>query len=286
MKACASLLLMAGALPFVSWADTMVGGETTYETKKGDCLQLISAKVGLDWQVIARANGLSAKDLCKVGASLTFDNRKIIPKIVDNGIIVNIPDRMLYLFREGKLFSYFPVGLGSPAFPTPTGSFVILRKDKNPTWYVPKAIQQEMERKGQVVKTIVPPGPENPLGRFALYTSISGILIHETIWPTTVYQWRSHGCIRVLPANMEDRFFQEVEKGLPGEILYKPISVAVSGEGRVYLQVSRDIYKRMQSMEDEAKSEIERQGLSAKVDWNRVKRLIKVKSGFAEDITL
>jgi L,D-transpeptidase ErfK/SrfK len=286
MKAYVWFLLVATALPAVAWAGTMVGGDTVYETQKGDCLRLISAKVGVEWQIIARTNGIDSKDVCKVGASLGLDNRKIIPKVVDNGIIVNIPDKMLYLFKEGKILSYFPVGLGSPDFPTPTGSFTIERKDKNPTWHVPKAIQIEMEKKGKVVKAIVPPGPENPLGRFALYTSLPGILIHETIWPTTVYQWRSHGCIRVLPSVMEDGFFDNVDKGMVGEIIYRPVSVAVSLDGKVYLQVSRDIYKRMQSTEDEARREIEKQGLSHRVDWNRVKKSIREKSGVAEDITL
>jgi L,D-transpeptidase ErfK/SrfK len=263
----------------------MVGGETTYLTQKGDCLLLASARVGLDWQIIARENGISPKNQCKVGASLSFDNRKIVPEVVENGIIINIPDRMLYFFKEGKLFSFFPVGLGSRDFPTPTGSFVIVGKERNPTWYVPKSIQEEMERKGQVVKEVVPPGPENPLGRFALHTSLPGILIHETIWPTTVYQWRSHGCIRMLPENMEAGFFDEVDRGMSGEIIYKPVNVAVSEEGKIFLQVDRDIYRKIASMEEEVRAEIEQRGLSDRVDWAKVERLIRRKSGVAEDIT-
>jgi L,D-transpeptidase ErfK/SrfK len=280
------------ALPFISLlfpsivaADMMIGGDISYPTRKGDCLLLIGAKVGVDWQVIARENRIEPQNQCRVGTPLAITNRKIVPKIVENGIVVNVPDRMLYFFKDGALVSFFPVGLGNLEWQTPVGSFAIVGKEHNPAWHVPKSIQREMERKGQPVKELVPPGPDNPLGRYALKTSLPGILIHETIWPTTIYQWRSHGCIRVLPENMEAGFFELVEKGTPGEIIYQPVSVAVSEQGHIFLQVDRDIYKVVKSMEDEARTEIEKRGLSGKVDWAKVENVIKQKTGIAEDVT-
>ena len=271
--------------PSLVAADMMVGGDISYPTQKGDCLLLISARVGVDWQTIARGNRIDAKNQCKVGAQLAITNRRIVPKVVENGIIVNIPERMLYFFKDGTLASFFPVGLGNREWMTPVGRFVITGKARNPTWHVPKSIQREMGRKGQPVKETVPPGPDNPLGRYALTTSLPGILIHETIWPTTVYQWRSHGCIRILPENMEAGFFDLVDKGTPGEIIYQPVSVAVSEEGRVFLQVSRDIYRVVKSMEDDARTEIAKRGLSDKVDWTKVAYVITQKTGIAEDVT-
>jgi L,D-transpeptidase ErfK/SrfK len=272
-------------LPSLVTADMMVGGNITYPTQKGDCLLLISAKVGVDWQIIARENRIDGRNQCKVGAPLTVTNRKIVPKVVENGIIVNIPDRMLYFFKDGTLVSFFPVGLGNREWMTPVGRFVIVKKEGDPTWHVPKSIQREMLTKGLPVKEIVLPGPDNPLGRYALTTSLPGIMIHETIWPTTIYQWRSHGCIRVLPENMEAGFFELVEKGTPGEIIYQPVSVAVSEDGRVFLQVDRDIYRMVKSMEDEARTAIEKRGLSDKVDWAKVGNVIRQKTGIAEDVT-
>jgi L,D-transpeptidase ErfK/SrfK len=271
--------------PSVVAADMMVGGDVSYPTQKGDCLLLIGAKVGVDWQIIARENRIEPKNQCRIGAPLAITNRKIVPKVVENGIVVNIPDRMLYFFKDGTLVSFFSVGLGTREWQTPVGRFVIVGKEHDPTWHVPRSIQREMAKKGQPVKEIVPPGSDNPLGRYALTTSLPGILIHETIWPTTIYQWRSHGCVRVLPENMEAGFFDLVEKGTPGEILYQPVSVAVSEEGRVFLQVDRDIYKVVNSMEDEARTEIEKRGLSEKVDWTKVENVIKQKTGLAEDVT-
>jgi hypothetical protein len=88
---------------------------------------------------------------------------------------------------------------------TPSRTFTITGKERNPLWYVPESIQWQLHVEGKPVLKVVPPGPDNPLGRFALYTSIRGIAIHETIWPTTVFQFRSHGCIRVLPEHLRVR---------------------------------------------------------------------------------
>ena len=143
-----------------------------------------------------------------------------------------------------------------------------------------------MVRKKQPVKEVVPPGPDNPLGRYALQTSLPGILIHETIWPTTIYQWRSHGCIRVLPEDMESGFYDLVDKGTSGEIIYQPVSAAVSEEGRVLLQVDKDIYRMVKSLDDVVTQEMEKRNISDKVDWIKVKNVIKQKSGVAEDVTL
>lgn len=280
-----SLAFFLVLLPCVSAADMFIGGRTIVSAKRGDSLFLISARLGVDWQIIAKENGFDPKKVCCVGQQFSVNNLRIVPKIVHDGIIVNVPDRMLYFFQNGELVDAFPVGLGLPKeeWQTPIGPFIITRKTTNPTWFVPKSIQDEMEKKGQVVKTIVPPGKDNPLGRYAIHMSLENILIHETIWPTTIYQWRSHGCIRVGPEVVEG-FFNQVEIGMTGEIIYQPISVAVR-EGRVFLQVARDIYKKIPSMDTEVQIKIEGRGLTNSVDWVKVQDVMKKKTGIAEDVT-
>ncbi len=183
----------------------------------------------------------------------------------------------------------FPVGLGMPqcdrtaCWRTPVGAFTVTRKVRNPTWHVPGSMQQEMARKGEEVLAVVPPGPDNPLGRFAVHLSLRGILIHETIWPETVYTLRSHGCIRVHPAHMET-FFEEVEPGTPGAIIYETVKAAAE-DGRVYLEVHRDAYQKGMDQAAEARAQIESLGRSGTVDWAKVEEVVKRKSGRAEDVT-
>ncbi len=228
--------------PSGSHADIFIGGETDYAIQQGDSLILIGSKLGVNWQTIARENQVDLGKPLKIGRTLKVNTRKIVPKVTETGIIVNIPDRMLYYFKEGKLASAFPVGLGRPDWETPTGVFTIKGRERNPTWHVPLSIREEMATKGERIETTVLPGPDNPLGRYALRTSISGVLLHETIWPTSVYQFRSHACIRIMAEHME-KFFQDVRVGTQGEIIYEPVKVALTPEGR---HISRSAPGRLQ----------------------------------------
>ncbi|MBA4389794.1 MAG: hypothetical protein C0399_02520 [Syntrophus sp. (in: bacteria)] len=271
-------------------ADMVVGGETTYVVQKGDNLQLVGARHGVFWKAIAANNNLDIKQPLTEGTIIKLNTRRIVPRVVDDGIIINIPDRTLYLFKGGNLTS-FPVGLGLLAkteisdWRTPTGKFHIVSKRKDPTWYVPESIQLENAMKGKEVEESVPPGPKNPLGKYAIETSLPGLLIHATIWPASVYRYMSHGCIRVLPEQME-QLYPMVDIKTKGEIIYEPVKLAVTDNGRVYLEVRTDVYKKHSSIREYVKKTIETRGISDKVDWQKIDKLIKNETGVAEDVTL
>jgi len=270
---------------------SVVGNVGEYTVVKGDTLRLIGSRLGVSWQDIARDNNMDLKAPMKVGQKLKVDTRKIVPRTISEGIIVNIPDRTLYYFRGGRVERTLPVALGMPdwrgmtQWRTPTGEFTIMAKQKDPTWHVPRSMQWKMEREEKPVKSIVPPGPDNPLGRYAMTTSIPGVVIHETIWPTSINRYQSHGCIRLLPEHMES-FFGEVERGTRGEIIYQPVKVAVTDQGKVLVQVHRDIYGKVKDYPAEAKRMIESLGVGAKVSWPRLEQLLQEKTGRVEDVTL
>ena len=272
-------------------ADLVIGGISQYTVRKGDRLELIGARMGVYWKNIAKENNLDPDAKIPPGQQITVTNRKIVPRVVEDGIIVNIADRTLYLFKKGKLTTAYPVGLGLPVendigdWRTPTGKFTIISKRKNPTWYVPESIQMEMAARGKPVEESVPPGPKNPLGRYALKTSIPGVLIHETIRPASVYRYQSHGCVRVLPENME-KLFEEVETGTKGEFIYEPVKLAVLEDGKAYLEVRTDTYRKLGSTRDKVWKQIGERGLTGKVDQARVEQIIKDQSGIAEEITI
>jgi len=277
--------------PVLSSAGIIIGGETVYSVVTGDTLERIGARLGINWRTIVKSNNLDPEKPLQKGQKLKVNMTKIVPTILQNGIVINIPDRMLYFFKDGALADSFPVGLGKPPkkgcanWSTPKGPFAITGKQKNPAWYVPESIQKEMEEEGKPVKTFVPPGPDNPLGKYALKTSIPGVLIHETIWPGSVYQFRSHGCIRVMPGHME-KFFDEVEINTPGELIYVPVKVAISDQKRIFLEVHKDSYGNVKDLKAEAITLIENLGVSEKVNWQKVDIMLKEKSGTAKDITL
>lgn len=66
-------------------------------------------------------------------------------------------------------------------------------------WIVPKSVQEEMLRIGKPVVTFVLPGRDNPIGRDWIELNFGSLGIHGTNAPSSVYQFRSHGCIRLYP---------------------------------------------------------------------------------------
>jgi lipoprotein-anchoring transpeptidase ErfK/SrfK len=273
-------------------SEKLVGTSSKYSVVKGDNIRLIAAKLGVSQQHLIKKNRLDPKAYLKIGQKLIYNNRKIIPQRMKNGIVVNIPDRTLYFFKQGKLAVSLPVALGVPVksdkydWKTPTGKFRVTAKMKDPTWHVPPSIQSEMDDRGKDVITSIPPGSDNPLGKFAIKTSIPGILIHSTTKPWSIYSFASHGCIRVYPEQMEE-FFKEVKVNTPGEIIYKPVKLAVTEEGRVFLEVHRDVYgKSKNGLASEARRLIEKKNLSKQVNWLKVESIVRHTSGIAEDISL
>jgi L,D-transpeptidase ErfK/SrfK len=269
----------------------MVGKQFVYIVKRHESLRMIGAKLGVGWRTIARENGLDPARPLESGRVLVINSRRIIPKTLQDGILINIPDRTLYLFKDNRLEKAVPVAVGMPAYEeygdwrTPTGRFRITAKMKNPTWHVPPSIQSEMKEDGKKVLTVVPPSSSNPLGKYALKTSLSGILIHSTTNPESIYNFASHGCIRVHPNRMEE-IFPEIPLHARGEIVYQPVKLAFLDDGRVFIEVHGDIYKRYKKLADVAKELITRNGAEQRVDWDKVRAMLRRKSGIPEDVTL
>jgi lipoprotein-anchoring transpeptidase ErfK/SrfK len=272
-------------------SEKLVGQSSIYTTVAGDTIRLVAAKLGVSRQQIISMNQLDPKAHLKTGQKLRYNNRKIVPQRMQDGLVINIPDRTLYYFKKGKLAVSIPVALGVAVktskydWKTPTGKFKITAKAKDPTWYVPPSIQSEMEEQGKEVITSIPPGPSNPLGKYAFKTSIPGILIHSTIKPWSIYSYASHGCIRVYPTQMEE-LFKEVSVNTPGEIIYRPVKLAVTEEGRIFLEVHQDIYGKSTGLAKEARLQIEKQNLAERVDWDKVDMVLRKKSGIAEEVSL
>ncbi|HEX2964265.1 MAG TPA: L,D-transpeptidase family protein [Syntrophorhabdaceae bacterium] len=270
-------------------ADMLIGEQKTHVVQKDETLLSVGAQYGVFWKTIARENGITADQPLVPGSILKINTRRIVPKLVGNGIVINIPDRSLYFFKDGQV-TFFPVGLGvltktnTSDWRTPTGNFYVTSKRKNPTWHVPDSIQLENFIKGKSVEERVPPGPKNPLGKYAIETSIPATLIHETIWPNSVYRYTSHGCIRMLPKHME-QFYNMVDVKTKGEIIYEPVKLAVLDGGKIYLEVRTDVYGKYQSLRERIIELAYSRDVSDRVDWQKVDRLIKLEAGVAEDVT-
>jgi L,D-transpeptidase ErfK/SrfK len=207
-----------------------------------------------------------------------------VPAEAQNGLVINLPELRLYHFQNAAYLRRYALAVGKPSWPTPTGTYKICEKRKNPTWNVPPSIQEEMDEMGQEVITKVPPGPKNPLGKYFMATTASGVGIHATNRPWSVGYFVSHGCIRMLPNEIE-KLFPQVEVGTPVKIIYRPIKLALTPQGKVYLEAIPNIYgwelKPLEWVQDMA----EYYNITDRIDWDKVPPILKTKSGLAQDIT-
>lgn len=260
------------------------GQRFQYTVQPGDFLIKISARFGASAESVARDNGLRYEGLIYPGQKLWIDNRHILPSVDGDGLYINLPQRMLYFIRGGQLLAAYPVGLGKPGWPTPMGRFSVTGKAEDKEWRVPLSIQEEMRQTGQQLKTLVPPGPDNPLGRHWLELSIPAIGIHGTIAPASIYRFQSHGCIRLHPDDIA-ALFMLVEPGVTGQIIYEPVLLAEVG-GRVYLEVHEDIYDQG-GVDSETLHQIAgARGLAGRIDWSLAYEVLTGFDGVARDVTL
>jgi L,D-transpeptidase ErfK/SrfK len=260
-KAIAVLGFVAAATSHPIFAESVVvGGEFEYTVQPGDSLTGIGARFAVSPKAIAARNNLPGKRKLQPGQILRVENRHIVPDSLEDGIVINLPQRLLFLFEDGRVVAWYPVAIGRPSWQTPTGSYKIVTKEKNPTWDVPKSIQQEMRRKGERVRTKVPPGPDNPLGNYWLGLSMTCCGIHGTNAPQSIYTFQTHGCIRLSPENAAE-LFSRVSVGLPVEIVYEPVLMARDEDGIVFLEVHPDVYRRTDGNAERATEVAQSRGL-------------------------
>lgn len=287
MRALGLVLLFLLPLPGQAQDPGMMitGSQFQYIVQPGDSLTGIGARFGMDPYQLAKANGLKLSALLKPGQVLEVGSRHIVPSGFIDGIVINLPQRMLFRFSGGQLRAAYPVALGKPSWPTPTGDFVVVSRERNKTWVVPPSIQREMERNGEPVLTRVPPGPDNPLGRHWLGLSIPGLGIHGTTAPQSIYHFQSHGCIRLHPDDIAE-LFEAVEKGTAGSLIYQPALLYVADDGRVYVEIHRDIYKKGVDAHAIIRELADNEGVSSLINWEKVAAAIDARAGQLLEVTL
>ena len=113
-------------------------------------------------------------------------------------IVVSLPDRKLALIENEEIVSIYPVAVGAPHSPSPVGTFNVVTRVANPTYYKP----------GKVIA----PGAANPIGTRWIGLSAKGYGIHGTDSPASIGSAKSHGCIRLRNEDVE-RLFERVRAG-------------------------------------------------------------------------
>lgn len=159
-------------------------------------------------------------------------------------VVINLPQTRLFLFDKGQLIRSWPVAVGKMLTRTPTGTFEVTGMYKDPSWHVPRSIQNEMKTKGKVVQSIVPPGPDNPLGRMFIRFGEAGLGlgIHGTNAPGSVPGFRSHGCVRMKNEDVL-ALADEIARGTPVTVTYQTVLLDQDGNGDLWLTAYRNLYQ-------------------------------------------
>ena len=169
-------------------------------------------------------------------AAILIPNSRILPDTPRKGLTLNLPEYRLYYFSADKqTVMTHPVSIGRQDWNTPLGQTKIVTKKANPTWTPPESIKKEHAEKGEVLPDVVPAGPDNPLGLFALRLGLPGYLIHGTNKPYGVGMRVSHGCVRMYPEDIEN-LFHEVKVGMPVNIVNQPVKVGWWNK-KIYIEV-------------------------------------------------
>ncbi|VUX45164.1 conserved exported hypothetical protein [Candidatus Defluviicoccus seviourii] len=225
-----------------------------------------------------------------VNVNLVLPTAHIVPDAPRTGIIVNLAELRLYYFHPEKGLFSFPLGVGKDGFGTPLGQTKIVRKVDGPTWYPTEGKLAE----DPTLPKVVPPGPDNPLGEFALYLGWPTYLIHGTSKPYGVGRRVSRGCIRMFPEDIA-WMYENVAVGTPVVTVAQSVKFG-RRNGVLYLEVHPTL-EQIDQIEDEgafkpapipdytdmvllaAGEQIER------IDWRAVDRAFAERRGYPIAIT-
>lgn len=263
--------------------DDVVGHAFAVRTQAGEGLQTIANRYDVGIIEMMDANPELKPHKVLPGKVVIVPTQYILPpKKYRNGIVINVAEMRLYYFSptDGSVTTY-PVALGREKWRTPLGKTQVVRKQTSPTWYVPKSLQEEAKKNGNSLPASVPPGPDNPLGPYAIYLGINGYLIHGTTSPNSIGRLVSSGCIRMYNKDVTD-LYSKVDKGTPVNIVYYPNKVGWHGN-QLLLESHKPIRDENGSYRDTpitvAIEEAAAERPNAIIDWDKVHKIVGRHSG-------
>lgn len=288
------LFLMVAALAteydMPPMGDDIVGRNYAITIRSGDSITTIREKHEVSYDELIEANPNINFNRPRVGQKVIIPKQRILPKF-RRGIVINIPELCLYYFPPGgeKVYT-FPVGLGREDWRTPLAAAVVTNKEEDPVWRAPNDIREYVFNKtGELIPEVVYPGPKNPLGKYALYLSKNGYLIHGTNAPHSVGTFISSGCMRLMREPIE-LLYQEVQVGTPVHIIHYPYKAGWRGN-RLYLESHKPIGSYLQRPVSPLNSTGAESAIyeaihmrPARISWNLVSKNVHSHLGIPEPI--
>jgi L,D-transpeptidase ErfK/SrfK len=236
--------------------DPVVGQDQTVVTVYEDTLYALARQFSLGSEELIRVNPGVDPWLPGAGKQLVVPGRHILPPGPREGIVVNLPEHRLYYYPKPKRGApieviTYPVSIGKMDWRTPLGATKVIQKQKDPTWFPPESVRKEHAEAGDPLPPKVGPGPDNPLGAYAMRLAAGNgtYLIHGTNNPIAVGLAVTHGCIRMYPDDVA-ALFPLIPVGTPVRLINEPVKVAWV-DGELLLEAHPPVDAQGQSFEPE-----------------------------------
>ncbi|HAS6055244.1 TPA: L,D-transpeptidase family protein [Vibrio vulnificus] len=250
----------------------LIGRIQHHVVEKGETMANIAKQYDVGFLALMAANKGVDPFLPQEGYVLSIPSEMVLPPVEYQGIVINLAELRLYYFEPelGKVH-VFPVGIGRVGRDTPEMVTSIREKRPNPTWTPPASIRKEYREKGIELPKIVPAGPDNPLGEYALRLAYGSgdYLIHGTNKDFGIGLRVSAGCIRMEPKDIE-WLFSQVDKGQRVKIINQPVKVSLEPGRIVYLEAHEPL-TRSNGVQDELVVPIELDWWLSELNLNDVK---------------
>jgi L,D-transpeptidase ErfK/SrfK len=295
--ACASSGVASAATYLLpSGSDTVVGEVQRVIAQHEDTLLDIGRRNGVGYEEIVAANPGVDPWLPGEGTEVLIPSRYILPATPREGIVVSLAEHRLYYFPPSKtgappVVKTYPISIGKMDWKTPLGRTRVINKREKPAWYPPESVRREHAAEGRPLPKVVPAGPDNPLGDYAMRLDIPGgaYLIHGTNRPAGVGMQVTHGCIRMFPEDIEE-FFKLVPVNTPVLMIDQPYKMGWQGS-ELYIEV----HSPLEGQKDENLSSLTSitrllvsatQDRTVAIDWSRAEKAFIRATGIPEPVVL
>jgi L,D-transpeptidase ErfK/SrfK len=280
----------AVSFPLPQEGDDLVGRTFTLHTHYEDTFSDIGRLYDIGFREMRDANPKVDPWVPGEGTEIVVPQKYILPPGPRTGIVINLAELRLYYYPpDRKEVITHPLGIGREGWNTPVGSTSIIGKKKDPTWTVPDSILKEHAEDGRPLPKVVPAGPDNPLGGYAMYLGIKGYLMHGTNKPYGVGMRVSHGCIRLYPEDIE-KLFAEVPIGTQVRIINQPYKAGWHN-GKLYVEAHHPLTEQVKQigynytgLVSEVLSKLGDD--PRKPDWSELQEYSKALTGIPMPVTL
>lgn len=242
---CSALMLLAShsalavSYPLPPEGSRLVGSTFTIAVPENNTqpLESFAAQYGQGLSNMLEANPGVDVYLPHSGSTLTIPQQLILPDTVREGIVINVAEMRLYYYPPmGNSVEVLPIGIGQAGRETPRNWVTAVeRKQEGPTWVPTANTRREYAKEGKTLPALVPPGPDNPMGLYAIYIGRL-YAIHGTNANFGIGLRVSHGCVRL--RNDDIKFlFENVPVGTRVQFIDEPVKATTEPDGSRYIEV-------------------------------------------------